>query len=127
MQFFSIITASFLATLAIAAPAPVAAPETVAEPAQIEARAVPLIDLWKNSQFLDLKFTGSSNAGTCVNLPSNFNDIASSGKAKPGFRCTIWVNANCKGTGFSFNASPGSASFPAWINDTASSWKCVAA
>ncbi|KAL2067006.1 hypothetical protein VTL71DRAFT_1430 [Oculimacula yallundae] len=127
MQFINIITASFLATLAMAAPAPVAAPEAIAEPAQIEARAVQLIDLWKNSNFLDLKYTGSANAGDCVNLPSNFNDIASSGKAKPGFRCTIWVNKACAGTGFSFNASPGSASFPSWINDTASSWKCVKA
>ncbi|KAH7329939.1 hypothetical protein BKA65DRAFT_553941 [Rhexocercosporidium sp. MPI-PUGE-AT-0058] len=122
MQFINIITASILATLAMAAPAPVAAPEAVAEPAQLEARAVPLIDVWKNAQF-----TGSSNAGTCVNFPSNFNDIVSSGKAKPGFRCTIWVDKNCVGTGFSFNANPGVASLPSWINDKASSWKCVAA
>ncbi|PVH78304.1 hypothetical protein DL98DRAFT_516801 [Cadophora sp. DSE1049] len=127
MQFTNIITASLLANLAMAAPAPIAAPEAVAEPAPLEARAQALIDVWKNSGFLDLKFTGSSNPGTCVNFPSNFNDIISSGKAKPGFRCTIWVDKACAGTGFSFNASPGASSLPSWINDKASSWKCVAA
>ncbi|CCC14893.1 hypothetical protein SMACR_07709 [Sordaria macrospora] len=125
MQLTTILT-TLLATVAIAAPAP--APEAIAEPAPIlEARAQDLIDLWKNKNFLDLKFTGSANVGDCKNLPSNFNDISSSGKAKAGFRCTIWVDKDCKGTGFSFNQNPGSASFPDWINDKASSWKCVKA
>jgi hypothetical protein len=35
--------------------------------------------------------------------------------------------ANCAGTGFSFNASPGASFVPSWINDKSSSWKCVAA
>jgi hypothetical protein len=34
-------------------------------------------------------------------------------------------DANCKGTGFSFNASPGSKQFPSWIDNKSSSWKCV--
>ncbi|EPE25897.1 hypothetical protein GLAREA_01809 [Glarea lozoyensis ATCC 20868] len=118
MQFTTIIATSILAVMATAAP--------VAVPA-VEARAQQLIDLWQDSGFLGLKFTGSSDVGKCVNLPSNFNDRVSSGKAKPGFRCTTWVDANCVGTGFSFNASPGASSFPSWINDKSSSWKCVAA
>ncbi|KAG9230248.1 hypothetical protein BJ875DRAFT_340916, partial [Amylocarpus encephaloides] len=100
------------------------APAPVAEPAEAAA-AVALIDLWQDYGFLGLKLTGSSSPGTCVNLPYNFNDIVSSGKAKPGYRCTTWVYANCQGTGFSFNASPGASSFPSWINDKSSSWKCV--
>ncbi|KAH6664183.1 hypothetical protein B0J14DRAFT_706622 [Halenospora varia] len=119
MQFSSIIAASIMATMAFAAPAPV--PEPAAEAAS------QLIDLWVDAGFLGLKFTGSSTVGTCVNLPSNFNDKISSGKAKPGFRCTTWVDANCLGTGFSFNESPGASSFPSWINDKSSSWKCVKA
>ncbi|KAK3401339.1 hypothetical protein B0T20DRAFT_346428 [Sordaria brevicollis] len=116
---------SLLTTVAIAAPAPAPAPEP--EAAILEARAQDLIDLWKNKNFLDLKFTGNANPGDCKNLPSNFNDISSSGKAKAGFRCTIWVDKDCKGTGFSFNQNPGSSAFPDWINDKASSWKCVKA
>jgi hypothetical protein len=34
-------------------------------------------------------------------------------------------DANCKGTGFSFNASPGSKQFPNWIDNKSSSRKCV--
>ncbi|KAK3343309.1 hypothetical protein B0H65DRAFT_470927 [Neurospora tetraspora] len=118
---------TLLTTMAIAAPAPAPEAEAIAEPAILLARAQDLIDLWKNKDFLDLKFTGSANPGDCKNLPSNFNDISSSGKAKAGFRCTIWVDKDCKGTGFSFNQNPGSSSFPDWINDKASSWKCVKA
>ncbi|KAH8895976.1 hypothetical protein GQ53DRAFT_743906 [Thozetella sp. PMI_491] len=99
----------------------------VAAPAAEAAAVSPEIDLWQDSGFLGIKFTGSANPGDCKNLASNFNDIFSSGKAKPGFRCTIWVDKDCKGTGFSFNESPGASSFPSWINDKASSWKCVAA
>lgn len=123
MHFTSILTTLFAAT-ALAAPAPITSPN---DAPILSARAQDLIDLWKNKNFLDLKFTGSANPGDCKNLPSNFNDITSSGKAKAGFRCTVWVDANCKGTGFSFNQNPGSAAFPDWINDKASSWKCVKA
>tara|TARA_R110002060_G_scaffold42489_5_gene53949 strand:- start:1088 stop:1279 length:192 start_codon:yes stop_codon:yes gene_type:complete len=51
MQFTNIVTASILATLAVAAPAPapLAAPEANAEPVQLETRAQALIDVWKNS------------------------------------------------------------------------------
>lgn len=87
-----------------------------------------LIDLWQDTGFLGLKFTGSGKVGECNELPkaknNNFADNTSSGKAKKGFRCTIWVDSNCKGTGFSFNADPGSKKFDDWINDRASSWKC---
>ncbi|KAF4627434.1 hypothetical protein G7Y89_g10724 [Cudoniella acicularis] len=75
--------------------------------------------------FLGLKFTGSSTVGTCVDLPKGFSDNVTSGKAKPGFRCT--TDVKCKGTGFSFNEKPGSEKFPAWIDNKSSSWKCVAA
>ena len=87
-----------------------------------------LIDLWQDAGFLGLKFTGSGKVGDCNELPkaknNNFADNTSSGKAKKGFRCTIWVDSKCKGTGFSFNADPGSKKFDDWINDRASSWKC---
>ena len=87
MQFTSILLAA-IASTAFATP--------IAQPgAEIEARAdkaVQLIDLWVEPDFLDLKFTGSSTAGTCVSLgKTGFEDKVSSGKAKPGFRCTIWV------------------------------------
>lgn len=128
MQLTTLLTTLFAATaLAAPAPAPEAAPIAEADAPILEARAQDLIDLWKNKNFLDLKFTGSANPGDCKNLPSNFNDISSSGKAKAGFRCTIWVDKDCKGTGFSFNQNPGSSAFPDWINDKASSWKCVKA
>ena len=127
MQFSIIAKTLALAMAAMsvnAAPAPAPAVEIVSE---VAASSQPLIDLWKNTDFLDIKFTGSAEVGECKNFAKKFTDIFSSGKAKPGFRCTIWVNKDCKGTGFSFNADPGSASFPSWINDEASSWKCVKA
>ncbi|KAH8881960.1 hypothetical protein GQ53DRAFT_610946, partial [Thozetella sp. PMI_491] len=111
------IAATTIISGAVAAPAPA--------PAAEKTSASPLIDLWKNKEFLDLKFTGSANVGDCKNLPSNFADNVSSGKAKPGFRCTVWVNKDCKGTGFSFNEKPGASSFPDYIDNKSSSWKCV--
>jgi hypothetical protein len=84
MQFTAIIIAA-LASLATATP--VAKPEPA-----LEARAQQLIDLWQDPGFLGLKFTGSSDVGKCENLRgTGFQDNVSSGKAKPGFRCTIWV------------------------------------
>ncbi|KAH8687285.1 hypothetical protein BGZ60DRAFT_558584, partial [Tricladium varicosporioides] len=68
------------------------------------------------------KYTGSGNAGTCYNLPSSYNDRLSSGKAKSGYKCTVWSNASCSGNKYEFSNSP---SFPSYINDHASSWKCV--
>ncbi|RDL42314.1 uncharacterized protein BP5553_02293 [Venustampulla echinocandica] len=83
MQFTTFIAASVLATLALATPTPAQ---------EAAAASTPLIDLWQDSGFLGLKFTGSSTVGTCVNLPgTGFQDNVSSGKAKPGFRCTTWV------------------------------------
>jgi hypothetical protein len=82
MQFSAIIVAA-LAGTAFAAPAP--AVEAAAAKTQ-------LIDLWQDGGFLGLKFTGSSTVGTCENLAgTGFNNNVSSGKAKPGFRCTTWV------------------------------------
>ncbi|KAF2429233.1 hypothetical protein EJ08DRAFT_671164 [Tothia fuscella] len=121
MQFTTILLATMAST---AFSTPIGAP--VAEPA-LEARASQLIDLWQDNGFLGLKFTGSSDVGKCENLPNGFSNNVSSGKAKPGFRCTIWVDKNCLGTGFSFNASPGASSLPSWIDNKASSWKCVKA
>ncbi|KAH8744575.1 hypothetical protein BGZ57DRAFT_977160 [Hyaloscypha finlandica] len=120
MQFFSTIAFSMIATLAIAAP--------VADPAPAADAAAKqdLVDFWQDAGFLGLKRTGASTVGTCVNLSgTGFEDNITSAKSKPGFRCTTWVDANCKGTGFSFNASPGSRQFPSWIDNKSSSWKCV--
>jgi hypothetical protein len=62
-----------------------------------------------------------------VNLAgTGFNNNVSSCKSRAGFRCTIWVKKNCDGTGFSFDTA-GASSLPDWINNKASSWKCVAA
>ena len=118
MQLTAIISILALAGSALAAPAaePIAAPV-------IEVRAEPLIDVWDGSGFLGLKFTGSADIGQCKNFPKDFNDNITSGKAKKG-RCTIWVDKDCKGTGFSFNKD-GEDKFPDWINNKASSWKCV--
>ncbi|KAK3313009.1 hypothetical protein B0H66DRAFT_595487 [Apodospora peruviana] len=129
---FTTIT-SLLATIALAGnavmatPVPAASPEGEATTTTVEARAeAPLIDLWDEAGFLGLKFTGSANVGDCKNLPSKFNDLSSSGKAKAGFRCTVWVAKDCKGDGFSFNTSgSNSKQFPSWIDNKSSSWKCV--
>ena len=87
-----------------------------------------LIDVWESPNFLDLKFTGSAQPGDCVNFEPAWNNRAQSGKAKPGFRCTVWFKNECQGQpSFSFNASPGSARFPDEIRKKGSSWKCVAA
>ncbi|KAE9365570.1 hypothetical protein N431DRAFT_563447 [Stipitochalara longipes BDJ] len=121
MQFFSIIATSMLATLAVSAPV-ADAPSSV----ETVSRSTELIDLWQDADFLGLKFTGSSTVGTCVELHgTGFDDNVTSGKSKPGFRCTIWVETECKGTGFSFNANPGIAQLPSWIDNQAKSWKCV--
>ena len=124
------VAALILATTAVAVPAPVPAAEApVTEAVEIAARAdsVQLIQLWNDADFLDLKFTGSGVVDACYNLPAKFTDVSTSGKAKAGFRCTIWVDKACKGDGFSFNANPGKNQFPSWIDNKASSWKCVKA
>ncbi|CAG8982358.1 hypothetical protein HYALB_00014059 [Hymenoscyphus albidus] len=120
MQFIS------TSLIAIMAAAITAAPTPNAQEASATA-ATQLIDLWVDKDFLGLKFTGSSTVNTCNNLSGGFRDSVSSGKAKAGFRCTVWVDNDCLGTGFSFNANPGSNLFPSWINDQSSSWKCVTA
>ncbi|KAK1750442.1 hypothetical protein QBC47DRAFT_407097 [Echria macrotheca] len=126
MQLINTLTILLAAAgTSLAAPAPTSSTTTTSIQIEERGSSTPLIDLWKNKSFLDLKFTGSGTLGTCFDLPSNFQNIASSGKARAGFRCTIWVKKNCQGTGFSFNEKPGSKSFPDWIDDKASSWKCV--
>jgi hypothetical protein len=84
MQFTTVLLAT-LASTAFAAPAAAPASDAAASKQQ-------LIDLWQDQAFLGLKFTGSSTVGTCENLAgTGFNNNVSSCKAKPGFRCTIWV------------------------------------
>ena len=122
MQFLTIV----LTTLSIAA-STMAAPAPVAEPAAAAPQAQPLIDLWQDKDFLGIKFTGSAKLEECKNFQGQNDNVFESGKSKPNFRCTIWVDKDCKGTGFSFNTKPGAPSFPGWINKKASSWKCVAA
>jgi hypothetical protein len=121
MHSTTFITLAMAITSALALPAAAAAAADV----QLSKRAEPLIDLWQDRDFLGLKFTGSANVGDCKNLPRDFNNNVSSGKARPGFRCTVWVDRDCQGTGFSFNAAPGSSAFPEWIDNKSSSWKCV--
>ncbi|CZR61918.1 uncharacterized protein PAC_11815 [Phialocephala subalpina] len=122
MQFFSVISASLLASVALAAPAPAPVLD-----ATIETRSVSeQIDVWQDADFLGLKFTGSAEVGQCKNFPGGFTNNITSGKAKPGFRCTVWVDKDCKGTGFSFNTA-GVKDLPDWIDNKSKSWKCVAA
>ncbi|PKS05109.1 hypothetical protein jhhlp_008476 [Lomentospora prolificans] len=86
----------------------------------------PLIDLWDRPSFRGRKWTGSGNPDTCYSL-GGFNDIASSGKAKEGFHCTIWVDYRCGGTDFYFDEkNDAGKAFPGWMDNKASSWKCIA-
>lgn len=126
MQFTTL--TSILATIALAANGAMASPVAVpAEDISLEARApAQLIDLWGDASFLGLKFTGTAERAACVDLPSNFRNIVTSGKARAGVKCTVWVETKCAGTGFSFNTA-GSAQFPSWIDNKAKSWKCIAA
>ncbi|RDI83521.1 hypothetical protein Vi05172_g6707 [Venturia inaequalis] len=111
------LTITALTTTTTAAPTPQVAAAAVAK--------TQLIDLWQNANFLGLKFTGSSTVGTCESLKgTGFNNNVTSAKAKPGFRCTVWVEEKCVGTGFSFDGG-GSGKFPGWIDNGSSSWKCV--
>ena len=131
MQLTAVLVAALsLAATSIAAPVPIdtadiditsSLADNLAERA---AAAEPLIDLWEGKDFLEIKFTGSAALDECKNFGSKQNDVFQSGKAKKGKRCTIWVDKNCKGTGFSFNQQ-GKDAFPSWINKKASSWKCV--
>ncbi|KAF2664342.1 hypothetical protein BT63DRAFT_444081 [Microthyrium microscopicum] len=82
-----------------------------------------LIQLWQDQKFLGLKFTGSGVVDKCFNLPGDFTNNVSSAKAKPGFRCTIWVKKDCKDTGFSFDEA-GNKVLPDWIDNKSKSWKC---
>jgi hypothetical protein len=125
MQLTTLFTTLFF-TAALAAPAPAPEPEAIVEGAPIlEARTQDLMYLWKDKNFHGNKFTGNHNPGQCKNVASHFDNSASSGKAQAGYWCTVYDKKDCKGSGYSFNASPGSASFPDWINNKASSWKCV--
>jgi len=129
MQFSSIVAIiSLAATSVVAAPsyhqsekstgADKAAPAPAATPA-------PLSDFWEDKDFLGIKLTGKANIGECKNFPQEFNNIFSSAKARAGLRCTVWVKKDCEGTGFSYNEKPGAPKFPDWIDNKASSWKCV--
>ncbi|KAK4188918.1 hypothetical protein QBC35DRAFT_431918 [Podospora australis] len=113
---FKITTLLTLAATVIAAPNP-----TPVEAAEVESRAVTLIELWGDSNFLGLKYTGKGDLGYCYNLPGDFNDYITSGKAYSGYVCTTWVDKNCYGTGFSFLSS---SKFPTWIDNKSSSWMC---
>lgn len=123
MQFTTIATFATLFLGALAAPAPNvdAAPAPAPE---LESRAAQLIDLWADANFLGLKYTGTADRGQCVNLPSDFRNIITSGKARSGLKCTTWINTGCTGTGFSFISSP---RFDSWIDNKSKSWKCIAA
>ncbi|KAK5653643.1 hypothetical protein OQA88_8673 [Cercophora sp. LCS_1] len=126
MQLTTFATILLAATPIFAAPAPTT--EDIAARGTKKPQAQALMDLWKNADFLGIKFTGEGSLDTCYNL-DGFMDQASSAKARDNFRCTIWVDKNCKGTGFSFikddKKNPEQKNFPSWINDKASSWKCV--
>ena len=120
MQFTTVFIAAIAATMAAASP--IAQPEAAVA---AKAKSQTVIDLWDNKKFLGLKFTGDAAPGDCKNLPKDFNNIITSGKSRAGFRCTVWVDHDCNGTGFSFNANPGVEALPDWINNKVSSWKCV--
>jgi hypothetical protein len=123
---FNYIKIQFTAFLQAIAATGLLVPGIAATP--IEERAPQeLFDLWVDQNLLQLKFTGSANVEQCENLPSNFASVVSSGESKPGFRCTIWVQKDCKGTGFSFNDNPGAKTLPSWIDNKSNSWKCVKA
>lgn len=125
MQLTTLLTIAISALPITVTATPTPTPQTDATAAA--ATKTQLIDLWQNTKFLGLKFTGSSTVGTCENLKgTGFNNVVSSGKAKPGFRCTVWVEEKCLGTGFSFDVT-GSDDLPGWIDDKSSSWKCVKA
>ncbi|KAF2098276.1 hypothetical protein NA57DRAFT_77064 [Rhizodiscina lignyota] len=133
MQFTTVLIASF-AALAMAIPTkdssdkatPTKLPEPEFSILPIETpKDAPLIDLWQDEDFLGFKFTGFSTAGTCENLHgTGFNNNVSSGKSRPGFRCTVWNKKDCFGPAFSFNEQ-GIDDLPSWIDNKASSWKCV--
>ncbi|KAE8452266.1 hypothetical protein EG329_000966 [Mollisiaceae sp. DMI_Dod_QoI] len=127
MQFLTLISTSLLASLAFAAPAPAPITYEIANTTTIETQTVSQqIDVWQDAEFLGLKFTGSATVGECKNFPYSFADNITSGKAKPGFRCTVWVYEDCLGLGFSFN-TVGVKDLPGWVDDQSKSWKCVAA
>jgi len=127
MQFTTVVLAALSFTGASLA-APAAEVQALNKEAGVAASKQPLIDVWESPQFLDLKFTGSAEPGDCVDFQKAWNDRVQSGKAKPGFRCTVWFDKKCQGQpSFSFNSSPGSSRFPDEVRKKGSSWKCVAA
>ncbi|KAK0724209.1 hypothetical protein B0H67DRAFT_567452 [Lasiosphaeris hirsuta] len=132
MHFITVtkaIATLLLASNALAAPAPVATtPEEISSilsPAGvIEARDQQLIDVWEDKNFLGVKLTDSGVVGECKDFPKKFQTILSSGKAKPGFRCTVWPKKNCGGAeSLSFD-STGRKAFTDAVNDKAKSFKC---
>lgn len=120
-------------TLLLTATLALATPITTPNPPSTETlttrgttpKAQPLIDAWADKNFLGLKFTGERAPGGCFDFPSNFQNLLTSAKARPGFVCTVWVDKACKGTGFSFDKK-GEDKFPGWIDNKAKSWKCKA-
>ncbi|KAK3345951.1 hypothetical protein B0T25DRAFT_612020 [Lasiosphaeria hispida] len=134
MHFITVtkaIATLMLASSAMAAPAPIATtPEDITsilssgETATIEARAQQLIDVWETKNFLDRKFTGSGTVGECYDFPKDFQKILSSGKAKSGFRCTVWPKVKCGGAeSLSFDIN-GRKTFTDAVENKAKSWKC---
>ncbi|EGZ67610.1 hypothetical protein NEUTE2DRAFT_141408 [Neurospora tetrasperma FGSC 2509] len=92
-----------------------------------QANTPDIVDMFVNANYYGDKYTGSAYEGQCVNLPPNFNDNLSSGRARPGYHCTVWPDANCRTNkwNFTFDDRGSGARFPDWINDRASSWRCV--
>lgn len=106
---------------------PVAAAEPEPEAAVVEARApTPVIDLYANTNYGGSHYVGSADPPTkCINLPTAWTTIVSSGKAKSGWKCYCYLGWNCGDQ--AFGAFINAPVFPGWIDNKCKSWKCVKA
>ena len=88
--------------------------------------AAELGTLWTDANFLGVSIPLSGNVGSCYNLGGSNNDKASTGKAKSGYKCSVWTDSGCSGSKYTFDSAgnPNKDVWPSWINDKASSWKC---
>jgi hypothetical protein len=115
---------TIVSILALAAAAVNAVPNAViADGGVVEKRQVNnIIQLFDKTCFRDIIVQGNAPLGSCRNIPRHAINKANSGKARQGFRCTIYDNGNCQGSTYTLIGNdPKFCRF----GNKAGSWRCI--
>ena len=119
MQLTTIVSLLALASATLAAPGsqPPSKGQHDSNPSQ------DLVTFWDEADFLGLRIVGNAKFNECKNFKPNFTKRTTSAKAIKG-RCSVFVEKDCRGEGFTFVKS-GVSDLPNWIDNKSQSWKCL--